>query len=547
MPILSRRLFFGAAFALAACGGQGGGAGRSEARVLHRGNTGEPLSLDPHKASGIWENVIIGDMFMGLFTESPAGDPIPGLADSWTVSEDGLVWTFKLRETVWSDGMPVTADDFVYSLRRILDPATLAQYASLLFLIKNAEPVNNGDMTGDQLGVRAIDPQTLEITLEHPAPYLPGLLTHYTSFPIPAHIVREHGDAWIQPENIQVNGAYKLVEWRSNDFVHVIRNELFFDNANVCLDEVYYYPTPDTNTAERRVRSGELDLNTDFPGTRIDFFRQEIPEYVHVHPFLMTGYLSFNMTREPFNDPRVRHALSMAIDRDFIVNEVLKDGRLTTYALVPPGIANYPGGARTPWQDQSMEQRRTEARRLLEQAGFGPDRPLRFQYTHRNTRDNPKIAPVLQSDWRQIAPWVEVDISGMETQIHYANLRVKNFEVADGGWVADYNDAQNFLYLFETRSGPMNYPGYSNAEYDDLVARSAFILDPEERASLLLQAEQILLEDAPIAPLFHEVNRNLVNPRVTGWVDNAVDTHRTRYLCFTDLEQAGASGAAPAE
>lgn len=550
MLSLSRRLFLGvAAVALAACGGEGG-AGSGDALVLHRGNTGEPLSLDPHKASGIWENVIIGDMFIGLFTEDPAGQPIPGLAESWTVSDDGLVWTFTLIDTTWSDGVPVTADDFVFSLRRILDPATLAQYASLLYLIENAEAVNSGSMAPDQLGVRAIDPKTLEITLEHPAPYLPGLLTHYTSFPIPAHIAREHGDAWIQPENIEVNGPYKLVQWRSNDFVHAVRNESFFDNQNVCIDEVYYYPTPDTNTAERRVRSGELDLNTDFPGTRIDFFREEIPDYVHVHPFLMTAYLSFNMTIAPFDDPRVRHALSMAIDRDFIVNEVLKDGRQTTYALVPPGIANYPGGARSPWQDQSMDERRAEARRLLEAAGFGPDNPLRFQYVHRNTRDNPRIAPVLQSDWRQIAPWVEVDISGIETQIHYANLRVKNFQVADGGWVADYNDAQNFLFLFETRGGPMNYPGYSNPEYDDLVARSAYILDADERASLLLRAEQILLEDAPIAPLFHEVNRSLVNPRVTGWVDNAVDTHRTRYLCFADAERSAAAEdaeAAPAE
>ena len=522
--------------ALAACGG--GRDSEEEGLVtLHRGNTAEPISLDPHKASGVWENTIIGDMFIGLFTENPAGEPTPGMAESWTVSEDGLIWRFVLRGATWSDGAPVTADDFEFSFKRILNPETIAEYASLLYLIENAEDVNNGALPVDALGVTAVDERTLEIRLEHPAPYLPGLLTHYTSFAIPAHVVREHGDAWVRPENIEVNGPYKVMEWRTNDFVHARKNDTFYDAANVCIDEVYYYPTTDNNTAERRVRNGELDLNTDFPGTRVEFFQERIPDYVHMHPYLMTSYLSFNTEVEPFDDIRVRTALSMAIDRDFIVSEVLKDGRAIADSLVPDGVANYPGDPAIPWINQPIEQRRAEARRLLEAAGFGPDNPLRFEYTHRNTRDNPRIAPVLQSDWRQIAPWVDVDIAGIEAQIHYANLRAKNFQVADGGWVADYNDAQNFLFLFETSAGPMNYPGWSNAEYDGLVEESSSILDLNERADVMMQAEQIFLDAAAIAPLWHEANKNLVNPRVTGWVDNIVDIHRTRYLCIADPEE----------
>jgi len=519
---------------LAACGGAAEEARESAGIVLHRGNTAEPLTLDPHKASGTWEQAIISDMFIGLFTENAAGEPVPGMAASWTVSDDGLIWTFSLHEASWSDGVPLTADDFVFSMRRLLDPETVAQYASLLYLIENAQSVNEGDLPVDQLGVHAIDPHHLEIRLEHPAPYLPGLLTHYTAFPVPAHIVREHGDAWVQPANIEVNGPYKLMQWRTNDFVHVRKNELFADAENVCIDDVYYYPTNDTNTAERRVRNGELDLNSDFPGQRIDFFRREIPDYVHVHSYLTTDYLSFNTTRAPFDDVRVRLALSMAVDRDFIVENVLKAGQISAYSLVPPGIANYSQGATSPWKDDSLDARRAEARRLLEAAGFGPDNPLRFEYTHRNTRDNPRIAPVLQSDWRQIAPWVEVDIAGIETQIHYDNLRTRNFQVADGAWVADYNDAQNFLYLLETRSGPMNYSGWSNADYDQRVDESSFILDPELRAEVMQGAEQLMLDNAPIAPLWHNVNKNLVNPRVTGWVDNSADIHRTRYLCIVD-------------
>ncbi len=523
-----------AAVTVAACGGSDREAD-SDAKVLHRGNTAEPLTLDPHKSSGTWENTIIGDMFIGLFTEDAGGEPVFGIAESYAVSDDGLVWTFELRDATWSDGTPVTANDFVFAFRRLLDPETVSQYASVQYLIKNAEAINNAGADPETLGVRAIDDKTLEFTLEYPAPYLPGLLTHYTAFPVPAHVIEEVGDDWTQPENIEVNGAYKLVEWRTIDFVHVERNEAFFDDANVCIDEVYYYPTTDTNTAARRVRNGELDVNSDFPGQQYDRLRQEIPDYVRTSPYLITEYLSFNMTREPFDDVRVRRALSMAVDREFVVAKILRAGQVVAEGLMPPGIAGYEGGpGGIPWADLPLEERRERARTLLEEAGFGPDNPLRFEYTHRNSRDNPRIAPVLQSDWGEIADWVEVDIATKETQIHYANLRSGNFQVADGGWVADFNDAQNFLFLFESNNEGLNYPRYNNPQYDQLVAESNLILDPAERAAKMRQAELVLLGDAPIAPMWHNVSKNLVNPRVTGWVDNVVDIHRTRYLCFTE-------------
>ncbi len=351
----------------------------------------------------------------------------------------------------------------------------------------------------------------------------------------------EFGDSWIQPANIEVNGPYKLAEWRTNDFVRLEKNPAFYASDSVCIDTVYFYPTNDTNSAERRVRNGELDLNTDFPGQRLDFFKREIPDFVRVHPFLTTDYLTFNTSRAPFDDQRVRLALAMAVDREFIVEDVLKAGQIAATSLVPPGIANYDGGASVPWAGLSLEQRREEAKRLLEEAGYGPDNPLRFEYTHRNTRDNPRVAPVLQSDWSEIAPWVEVDIASIETQIHYANLRARDYQIADAAWVADYNDPQNFLYLLETRSGPMNYADWSNLEYDQAVNRSSFILDMDQRATMLRDAEQLMLDDVPIAPMWHQVNKNLVNPRVTGWVDNVVDIHRTRYLCIGEQPKSEGS------
>ncbi len=522
------------ALALSAC--SGGAPEDAGAIVLHRGNSAEPLSLDPHLASGTWENNIIGDMIIGLFTENEAGKPIPGMAKSWEVSEDGLTWEFDLIDASWSDGVPVTAEDFVYGLRRILNPDTRAQYASLVYPIKNAQAVNNGKMPGDQLGVTALSPTKLRIELEYPAPYLPGLLSHYTTYPVPKHVVEKFGAKWVQPENIVVNGPFILTQWRTNDFVHVKRNPLFYDNENVCLDEIYYYAITDNNAAERRVREGQLDVNNDFPGRKMEFLNKELPGYVRIHPYLGTTYYSFNTKVAPFDDRRVRLALAMALDRDHLTQNVLKAGYIPAYSLVPPGIANYPSGAIADWAALSFKQRQIKAKELLIEAGYGPDHPLQFEFTHRSTGDNPVAAPGVQNDWNNIAPWVNVTIAQIETQILYDNLRTGDFGASDGAWVADFNDASNFLYLMQTSAGPMNYSRYSNPAYDALMDSANREMDMVLRAQMMKQAEQMMLDDMPIVPMWYLVNRALVNPKVTGWVDNITNLHRSRYLCKTAEE-----------
>ena len=537
--ILNSVLVTASALALAACGG--GSPTDSDAVVLHRGNSSEPLSLDPHKATGSWENNIIGDMFIGLFTEDANGQAVPGMAESWEVSEDGLTWTFTLREATWSDGEPVTAGDFVFAWQRIAAPATGAQYVSIMYPILNMEPASRGEMDPSEIGVRAIDDRTLEVQLENPAPYLPGLLTHYTTFPLPQHVVEQYGDEWVRPANIQVNGAYRLEDWRTNNFVHLVRNQSFFDDENVCIDDVYYYPTVDNSAAGRRVRNGELDINNDFPGQQLDFLRREIPDYVRIHNYMGTIYFSMNTTLDKFADPDVRNALGMAIDRDFIASEILRAGFQPAYSLVPPGVDNYPGGVAARWADTPVEERRAEARALLEGAGYGPDNPLRFEYTYRATRDNPRVAPVVQNDWSAIAEWVQPELIVNDTQIHYDNLRAQDFEIADGGWIADYNDPYNFLFLGEYRSIPMNYARYNNPEYDSLVEAANREMDVDERGDMLARAEQMLIDDMPLIPIVYYVSKNLVNPDVTGWEDNIVDIHRTRYLCFADLGETGAA------
>jgi oligopeptide transport system substrate-binding protein len=537
MPIWTdrRALLTGAAGLTAATSLAGCANGRivgfdKQARSLDIANSSEPLSLDPHKCTGTWENNIIGNMFIGLTTENPRAEPIPGMAERWETSEDGLTWTFFLRRANWSDGEACDAHDFEFGFKRILNPDTLAQYASFLYPIKNAQPINAGEMPLDQLGVTAIDDLTLEIRLEHPAPYLPQLLKHYTAYPIPKHVVERVGDAWTHPDNMVVNGAFKLVRWWSNYIVHLERNPAFYDAENVVLEHLYYYPSNDAPAAARKVQSGEAGWSTRFPSNQVEQLRRDLPGFVRVATYLSINYFSFNMTRPPFNDLRVRQAMAMAYDREFVASQIYRTGERPAFKFVPPGVFNYPDTARYVWADRPIAQRKQDAERLLRAAGYGPNNPLKFAFSHRNTSDNPRVAVVVQNDWNSIAPWVTVELRGVENQVHYANLRAKNFECGDGGWIGDYNDAKNFLYLFESRTGAQNYPGYSNPTYDQLVHQSDFEPDADRRAQLMARAEQLILDECPMCCSVYINSTNLLHPDITGYEDNLEDIHRARWF-----------------
>jgi oligopeptide transport system substrate-binding protein len=532
MPLKRPRILAGIAaaamLALAACGGSS----TSTESQFRRGVGANPDSVDPHKAQGTWENDVIGDMFIGLFTDDASAQPIPGIAESWTVSEDQLTWTFKLRQTNWSDGQPLTAHDFVYSLRRLVDPATLgAVYASVQFTIKNAQKVNAGELSTDQLGVRAVDDYTLEIQLEYPAPYLPGLLKHYTAYPVPKHVIDVHGDAWTRPENIVVNGAYKLAEWRSGDFLRSVKNETFDDAANVCFNEVVYFTAADHDQMVRRAQAGEIDMNNSFPTGQMEEVERKLPGWPRVAPMVATTYMVANNRKPPFDDARVRKAMALAMDREYITSQILGGGELPAYSFVPEGMAGYPDVAEFEWKDMPREARMAEARSLLEQAGYGPDKPLEFEYIHRSTGNNPRIAPVLQDNWNEVAPWVKAQIRQVETKDLYKQLQQADFTLGDAGWVADYNDAYNFLYLLDSRTGVMNYGGYKNPAYDALIDASNVELDPAKRAAILFEAESLMLADTAVLPLLIRVTQDIVDPKITGYEDNPEDIHRTRFMC----------------
>lgn len=496
---------------------------------LHYGNLNEPGSLDPHALSGKWEARIIGELLIGLTQDDAQGNPAPGMATSWSMSADGLVWTFELREANWSDGVPVVAEDFVFALRRILDPATGSHYSGLLEFISNAKAISEGRLSADSLGVRAIDARTLEIKLEHPVPHLPEIAKHPAMLPLPRHQVQRWGDAWATPGRHVANGPYMLASWRLGDRVRLVRNPEYSAAHPLCIDEINFYPTTDSISAERRIRRGELDVNSDFQSNRADYLRKLLPGQVRTHRFLSTVYLVFNMQLPQFQSVRVRQALAMAIDGDFIAGKLLRAGQRPAHSFVPPGTANYPGTAQAAWAQWPLEQRQREARALLAQEGYGPDKPLRVAIKHRNAPDPMLFMPAIQADWRQIG--VLAELVQNESQVAYAAYGAGDFEIADASWVADYNDATSFLHLLRRSTG-QNYGRYHNAQFEALLDSAQREADLERRAGLLEQAERILLAEAPVAPVYFSVSRALVSDRVSGWVDNIGDWHRVQYLCF---------------
>lgn len=503
------------------------------AAELRIANAGEPDTLDPHHASGTWENRIIGDMFLGLTTEAADASVIPGAAESWTVSDDGLVYTFTLRDHNWSDGAPVTADDFVFAMRRLLAPETAAKYASILYTLKNAKALNEGAMDDmSSLGVKAVDDKTLEITLEYPAPYFIEQLTHYTAFPIPKHKVDELGEDWVKPENIVSNGAYTVTEWVPNTHVKSVKNEAFYDAANVAIDSVTYFPAEERNAATKQFRAGEIDMQYDFASEQIDWLKENLPDEARISPYLGIYYYPINTTKPPFDNADVRQALAMAIDRTAITDKVLKTGELPAYSFVPPNAGDYGDPAYVGWKDMAYEDRVAKARELLEGAGYGPDRPLELQLRYNTSENHKKVAIAAAAMWKAIG--VQAELFNAEVKVHYNDLQQGNFEIARAGWIADYNDPQNFLYLMETDTGPLNYAEFSNAEYDALMDEADVETDPAARNSLMRQAEAIAMAQMPNIPIYYYVSKNLVSTKIQGYVDNTKDIHRTRFLSLSE-------------
>jgi oligopeptide transport system substrate-binding protein len=501
--------------------------------VLNRGNSAEIKSLDPHYIDGTWEANVVGDMLIGLMTDGANGKPIPGAATSWETSADGKTWTFHMRDHLWSDGQPVTAQDFVFAWRRILEPARGAPYAYYLWLIKNAHDVNTGKLPGAALGVSAPDDKTFVVQLEHPAPYLLEYLLHQTTFPVPRHVVMAKGDAWARPENYVANGAYVPKEWVVNDHLTLVKNPKFYDAAHVRLQTVNYYPTQDTEAALKRVRAGELDTQTILPSSEVDWMRAHMADALQLNLYLGVEYLVPNVSRAPFNDKRLREALSLAYDRETIVTKIVRMGDPVAYSFVPPGVANYPGGAVIGFRSMPFAQRLAKARELMAELGYGPAHRLHTTLDTTPTPDNRRVAAATQEMWRQI--YVDIDIVQTDTQLFYRKIQQHDFNIATAAWIGDFNDASGFLDLLRTGSGN-NYGQYNSTAFTALFNEAQQQVDTTKRGLLMKQAEQIALDDVAVIPTRFRVTQDLVQPYVKGWIPNLRDFNRSRWLWIDEKE-----------
>jgi oligopeptide transport system substrate-binding protein len=528
-----------ALLALAGCGGAddaagaGGGAVQiggpsgtelAERQVLHLGNGTEIQTLDPHRGEEIQGSNIQRDLYEGLVNEAPNGDLVPGAAESWTVSADGKLYTFRLRRNArWSNGDPVTAHDFVFGMRRGADPKTLTVYSFILTPIKNADAITSGTLPTTELGVRAVDDYTLAIELANPTPYFLGLLTHAMTYPLHRPSFAQHGDLFTRPGNLVGNGAFVLEEWVVQSHIKVVRNPHYWDAANVKLEEIWFYPTEDLSAELKRYRAGELDFTYEVPAAQFAWVRDNFGSELKVAPYLGSYYFGFNVTRAPFKDnPKLRRALSLAVDREIIARDVLGMGEKPAFGWVPP-VHNYTtqNMVEATW---TQAEREAEAKRLYAEAGYSEKNPLRTTIYYNTHEDHRRVSIALAAMWKQVLG-AEVELFNQEWKVFLDTRNEKiDTRIFRSGWIGDYNDAFTFAELLRSTAG-QNDTGYNSSEYDRLVAASQTELDVQKRAALLEEAERVLLADMPLIPLYHYVAQHLVKPWVGGWQPNIMDRH----------------------
>ena len=500
-------------------------------QTLLLGNGAEPGDLDPHLATAYTEFNIILALGEGLTSiDEASGKPVPGTASSWDVSADGLRYTFHLRpEAKWSNGDPLVAADFLFSYERILRPALASEYAYMLYPVRGAEDFNTGK-TNDfsEVGFSAPDPRTLVVELAAPTPYFLGLAAHQAWFPVhPPTILKfgkidQRGTAWTRPENHVGNGAYRLASWVPNDRIEVVRNPHHWSDPKVGLQRVVFFPTDNLPADESAYRAGQRHATYDVLPERIATYRAQNPSPLRVDPLLETFYLRFNTTRKPLDDVRVRRALALAIDREAIAGTVLHGSRLPAYHYVPPGAAGYQSEARQPHDPAA-------ARELLAQAGFPGGKGFpRLEVLMNSDVVNTRILEAVQSMWRTELG-VDVALVSQDFRVYLDAMKGLRYDITRARWVGDYDDPNTYLDMYLTGGGN-NQTGWSNATYDKLIAQAAAAPDPAARFAIFQQAEKLLLDEAPIAPVLFGARVQLVRPEVQNWHGNLLGVRRYQTL-----------------
>lgn len=489
----------------------------AEKQTLVRNNGAEVQSLDPHKIEGVPESNVNRDLFEGLLVTDVDGHPAPGVAEKWE-NKDFKVWTFHLRKDAkWSDGTPVTAEDFVYSWQRLANPNTASPYASYLQYghIANIDDIIAGKKPVTDLGVKAIDANTFEVTLSEPVPYFYKLLVHPSVSPVPKSAVEKFGEKWTQPANIVTNGAYKLKDWVVNERMVLERNPQYWDNAKTVINQVTYLPISSEVTDVNRYRSGEIDMTyNNMPIELFQKLKKEIPKEVHVDPYLCTYYYEINNQKAPFTDVRVRTALKLALDRDIIVNKVKNQGDLPAYSYTPP----YTDGMKLvepEWFKWSQEKRNEEAKKLLAEAGYTADKPLTFNLLYNTSDLHKKLAIAVASIWKKNLG-VNVKLENQEWKTFLDTRHQGTFDVARAGWCADYNEPTSLLNTMLSDSSN-NTAHYKSPAFDKIIAETLKVSDDAQRAELYAKSEEQLDKDSAIVPVYYYVNARLVKPWVGGY------------------------------
>ena len=500
-------------------------------QILHLGNGAEPKALDPHVVTGVTEHNIISALLEGLVTEDPKTlEPQPGAAESWSVSDDGTVYTFVLRSNgKWSNGDTVTAHDFVFSFERMLSPGLSAEYAEMLFVMKNAAAFHEGTIADfSQVGVRAVNYYTLEITLNAGTPYFLSMLNHYSWYPVHKQTILKHGKMdelhtpWTRPGNYVGNGVFVLDTWEVNKVIVVKKNPLHWDAKIVRLEAIHFHAIEKALTEERAFRAGDLHVTGTVPLDKIEKYQQKSPELLMVSPYIGTYYYLFNVEQPPLDDVRVRKALSMSIDRAAICTYVLKAGQLPAYHFVPPDTGGYTSQARVTYDIAA-------AKKLLAAAGYpdGEGFPG-FELLYNTNESHRKIAEVIQQMWQKNLN-INVMLKNQEWKVYLDSTQQGDFQVARAGWIGDYVDPNTFLDLWITGGGN-NRTRWSNNDYDNFISTAAATSDAAVRFNAFQKAETILLDELPIMPIYLYVSLSLIQPGVRGWHPTLLDHHPYKYV-----------------
>jgi oligopeptide transport system substrate-binding protein len=498
---------------------------RSQTLLL--GNGAEPEDLDPQVVTAYSDQNILLALFEGLTAVDEATSrAAPACAESWEASADGLSWTFHLRDGLrWSNGEALTADDFVQSWRRILGPALASEYAYLLYPVRNARAFNEGRLADPSaLGLSAPDPRTVRIELERRTPYLPELVAQPPWFPVNPRVLgrfgamARRGTAWTRPGNLVGNGPFSLEEWVPNARVVVARNPSYWGAASVTLRRIEFLPTENADTEERDFRAGQVHVTYALPVAKIQEYRRSAPDRLRTDPFLQTFFLRFNAGRAPLGDPRVRRALSLAIDRDAIARRVLFGAYRAAHSFTPPDCGGYSARAAVGF-DPGL------ARRLLSEAGhpggsgLGP-----IEVQARNDEVQPVVMEAVQEMWRTELG-VRVTLATLEQKTWLQNQQTLDYSISTAGWAGDFMDPVTFLDLFVTGGGN-NWTGWGDAAYDRMIAAAAQAPGASSRMEAFQGAEAYLLENGPVAPLYFGARSYLILPCVRGWAPALLGFHR---------------------